>query len=329
MMRPATITAWLVVLVTLGAANKVQGKDLFVDNLRGDDGRDGTSSIAGGVYGGPVRSLARALQLATAGDRILLANNPEPYRESVTIFGGRNGSLGSQPFVIEGNGATLEGSLPVPAKAWEHWRDDVFRFRPPHSASAIVPERSSRRATLSRCREWPSAAIGTAQWCLADGWIYFRVDAGKLPDEYPLSFAALPVGITLYEVRGAVIRDLSVQGFQLDGINAQDCAARLPARAGNVARQWPRGICHRWSVQRGAGGMFRQRQWHGPGPHVRAFAHRSGGYRTGRSQRARPAAPWGEGHYRRTAPARVANGQTGDAQGSLIRTRATGRGASQ
>jgi hypothetical protein len=32
----------------------------------------------------------------------------------------------------------------------------------------------------------------------------------------------LPVGITLYEVRHVVIRDLIVQGFQLDGINAHD-----------------------------------------------------------------------------------------------------------
>ena len=45
-----------------------------------------------------------------------------------------------------------------------------------------------------------------------------------MPDEYPLFYAAQTVGITLYEVHDVIIRDLTVQGFQLDGINAHDCA---------------------------------------------------------------------------------------------------------
>ena len=34
----------------------------------------------------------------------------------------------------------------------------------------------------------------------------------------------MPVGITLYKVRDVAIGDLTVQGFQLDGINAFDGA---------------------------------------------------------------------------------------------------------
>ena len=66
--------------------------------------------------------------------------------------------------------------------------------------------------------------LAPQQWCLADGWIYFRVGERELPDEYPLAYAKLTVGITLYEVHDVIIRDLTVQGFQLDGINAHDCA---------------------------------------------------------------------------------------------------------
>jgi hypothetical protein len=43
-----------------------------------------------------------------------------------------------------------------------------------------------------------------------------------MPRDYELSYTALTVGITLYEVRHVVISDLVVQGFQLDGINAHD-----------------------------------------------------------------------------------------------------------
>jgi hypothetical protein len=32
----------------------------------------------------------------------------------------------------------------------------------------------------------------------------------------------MPVGVTFYQVRGAVVADLTVQGFQLDGVNAHD-----------------------------------------------------------------------------------------------------------
>jgi hypothetical protein len=43
-----------------------------------------------------------------------------------------------------------------------------------------------------------------------------------LPDSYDVQYSDLTVGVTLYEVRNVVIRDLIVQGFQLDGINAHD-----------------------------------------------------------------------------------------------------------
>jgi hypothetical protein len=62
------------------------------------------------------------------------------------------------------------------------------------------------------------------EWCLYGRHVYFRTEPQKLPDDYGLSYASLTVGITLYEVRRVVIRDLIVQGFQLDGINAHDNA---------------------------------------------------------------------------------------------------------
>ncbi|HVU87597.1 MAG TPA: right-handed parallel beta-helix repeat-containing protein [Pirellulales bacterium] len=202
-----------------------RGEDLFVDNLHGDDARTGRTQLADVTLSGPVRSLTRALELARPGDRVMMADTGVPYRESVTLSGGRNNGLGSEPFVIEGNGAVLDGSLPVPPRAWEHFQGDVFRFRPPRMAFAQLflngppVDRRYLKSTLGRL---PDLAAG--QWCLADGWIYFRVEPQTLPDDYPLQYAALTVGITLYEVHDVVIRNLTVQGFQLDGINAHDCA---------------------------------------------------------------------------------------------------------
>jgi hypothetical protein len=60
------------------------------------------------------------------------------------------------------------------------------------------------------------------QWCLVRGWIYFRVEGGKLPEAYNLSCCGEQVGITLYEVHDVVIHDLNVRGFWLDGMNCHD-----------------------------------------------------------------------------------------------------------
>ena len=221
-MRVATIVLLSVLLISASAA---RAEDLFVDNVLGDDIRNGRTQAADANGAGPVRSLTRALAVARPGDRLVMADTGVPYRESVTLSGGRHNGLGSEPFVIEGNNAVLEGSLPVPPRAWEHFRGDVFRFRPPRMAFAQLflngppVERRYLENMLGRLPD-----LAPREWCLADGWIYFRVEPQTLPDEYPLFYAAQTVGITLYEVHDVVIRNLTVQGFQLDGINAHDCA---------------------------------------------------------------------------------------------------------
>lgn len=221
-MRVAVIVLWSVLMVSAAAA---RADDLFVDNVLGDDIRTGRTQAADANGAGPVRSLTRALAVARPGDRVVMADTGVPYRESVTLQGGRNNGLGSQPFVIEGNGAVLEGSLPVPPRAWQHFRGDVFRFQPPRMAFAqlfLNGPPVDRRYLENMLGRLPDLA--PREWCLADGWIYFRVEPRTLPDEYPLFYAAQTVGITLYEVHDVVIRNLTVQGFQLDGINAHDCA---------------------------------------------------------------------------------------------------------
>ena len=84
--------------------------DLVVDNVHGDDTRNGRDRVINADLKGPVRSLTRGLAMAQPGDRVVMSDTGVPYRESVTLSGGRNNGLGSRPFVIEGNGAILEGS---------------------------------------------------------------------------------------------------------------------------------------------------------------------------------------------------------------------------
>lgn len=204
-------------------AADAQARDLFVDNVAGDDRLDGTQPRMAGALSGPVRTIGRALHLALPGDRIVIAATDEPYRESITLAGSRNSGDGYQPFVIEGNGATLDGSLPIPPEVWEIVSADVYRFPPERKAHAqlFLDGRPAREREVKRDAYGPPE-LEPLEWCLFRGQVYFRVEPERTIDDYELSHAVLQTGITLYKVQNVAVVDLVVQGFALDGVNAHE-----------------------------------------------------------------------------------------------------------
>src|ERR1700676_1576154 len=119
-------------LALIGAfvvASGVDAADMYVDNVAGDDLHDGRQAESTGS-GGPVRTLKRALGVARAGGRFLLANRGVPYREPISLSTARHCGNAVSPFIIDGQGATLDGMTPVVKREWEPYRGEVFRFRP-------------------------------------------------------------------------------------------------------------------------------------------------------------------------------------------------------
>lgn len=217
-------------LLALALVTAATAKDIHVNNVDGDDSFTGRHDRNLSDRGGPVRTIARALQLASQGDRIILTNTGEPYRESITLTGSRHSGYSFRPFVIEGNGAILDGSTPVVAEAWEHYRGHVYRFRPPGLGhqQLFLDDRPLSRVAANRQLDSPPE-LDPLTWCLYDGHIYFAVEPEtlKLPKDYALSYAYLRTAITLFHVEGVGIVDLTVQGFQLDGINAFNSAREV------------------------------------------------------------------------------------------------------
>jgi hypothetical protein len=211
-------------------------RDIYVNNLAGDDRFDGTLERGTDRYNGPVRTIAKAMRLAQPGDVVQIANTGTPYREMISVSGGDHCGIPGRPFRIEGNGAVLDGSVPIPPLAWEHFQRDVFRFRPRRMGyqqlfladrplvRRPVPEGASRPETLN-----------PLEWYFHGGYVYFRVEAERLIDDYSLSHAGQAVGVTLYKVHDVVITDLVVQGFQLDGVNAHE-GVRNGAIVGLICR---------------------------------------------------------------------------------------------
>jgi hypothetical protein len=215
----------LVIAACLGWASVAAGRDIFVDNVNGDDRRGGSSPTSQGATGGPCRTIAKALRIAAPGDRIVVANTGQPYRESITIQGARHSGSDAFPFILEGKGAVLDGSISLVDADWEHVAGHYFRTQP-----KLMSYQQVFLSGQPAPRKMPVAGrvpkLEPLSWCLLDGWIYFRVEDGKLPQSYDLSCCGETVGVTLYEVHDVVVRDLALRGFQLDGINCHDNVRR-------------------------------------------------------------------------------------------------------
>jgi hypothetical protein len=210
-------------LVWLCLAAAASARDIFVSSVAGDDRREGRIPAAVVPEAGPVRTISKALRLAQAGDRIVVENTGVPYRETLSLSGSRHGGNSVGPLVIEGGGATLDGSVPIPAELWEHVAGDVYAYQPARLGYQQLFI-GGRRA-LGRPTRWSDVTrprLEPLEWCFWRGRIYLRVHPRRTPSDYELSCCGLRTGITLYYVQDVLIRDLAVRGFQLDGIAVHD-----------------------------------------------------------------------------------------------------------
>jgi len=213
----------LAMLLSVVLVSPVPARDIHVNNLAGNDLLDGRSPNQTANRTGPVRTIGRALQLASQGDRIVLAATDEPYREALSLSTGRQWGTGFRPFTIDGQGAILDGTTPIENRCWTHYRGDVFRCRPErltYQQLHLNGKPAERRHVETGARRLPQ--LDPLQWMLWRGDVYFRCEKGKLPRDYDLRLTGRDVGITLYHVRHVRIHNLVVQGFRLDGINAHD-----------------------------------------------------------------------------------------------------------
>lgn len=201
-------------------------RDLFVNNVAGNDLMSGRTPVQQDRENGPVQTIAKALRLAQPGDRIILADTGEPYRESITVQGGRHSGFEAlAPFVIEGSGATIDGLVPIPEEGWEYVARDVFRYAPAiksHQVLFLDGQPAVRVPTQPGDTTMPP--LERLQWCLVRGEIYFRVEPGRVPQQYFPECAGAWTGVTVYDVHNVVIRNLTVRGFAFDGVNAHDNA---------------------------------------------------------------------------------------------------------
>lgn len=215
----------LITVIVLALPGLAAARDIFVDNVHGDDRKGGQSPTSQGAVGGPCRSITKALWLARPGDRIVVANHGVPYRECLTIQGPRHSGLADYPLHIQGNGATLDGTMSLADAQWEHYAGHIFRTRPArmsYNQLFLDGEPLVRR----RPAVGNPAQLAPRQWALHEGWLYFHCERDRLPQSYDLACCLHPAGITLYNVHDVIVENLVVRGYYLDGVNAHDTTTR-------------------------------------------------------------------------------------------------------
>jgi hypothetical protein len=198
-------------------------RDLVVDNLRGSDSQNDRGYLSTAATFGPYRSINRALAGAQAGDRILLTNTGQPYRECISLVGELHSGSPESPFEIIGNGATLDGSVAPDFRRWKLLKNDVWALQssPPAFAMMTSGGKLLKKAPLTTV---DFAQLQPLEWARSGGTVYFKGEPNRGPMDYPLEVTDQTTGITLYDVRHVVIRDLTVRGYRVDGIQANDSA---------------------------------------------------------------------------------------------------------
>ncbi|MDO4629696.1 MAG: right-handed parallel beta-helix repeat-containing protein, partial [Planctomycetia bacterium] len=237
-------------LLFLSISAHVSGRDIYVDNLRGNDNFLGYETAATNENG-PVRTIRRALQLAEASDCIILANNPDhPYRESVSLYGNKNSGVPDYPFRIIGNGATIDGTTEIPPSYWHAiGQNGIFVYRPQYLAYQNLfyrgkPVRRLKTDGVKTLEELVKLDWQPMRWCMFNGHVYFKpreaymihADGRFLPYDdsvaaqkraYSLTAPEKQYGIALEHVEYVTIEDVIIQGFQNDGIIASDSATYI------------------------------------------------------------------------------------------------------
>ncbi len=213
----------LIALATAFPNGTVLAEVIYVDNFQGDDAFDGSTATPINPTDGPVKTIRRGLQLLRPGGSLSIANQGLPYYESMEIVGGKLSGGPLSPLVIEGNGAELNGSFPVPSTGWRNVGENLWQFTPFRKGSYLLIQDNKALPEIilpPNTRMLPEIPEG--QWAAWKGSIYLRTSSLEVPAELNLWFAVRSMGVTLYEVHDVVVRNLKVRHFRMDGFNAHD-----------------------------------------------------------------------------------------------------------
>ena len=210
-----------------GVAPAATGETIHVDDATGDDGNPGTQSE-------PVATISRGLELATAGDTVLV--KPGVYYESLSFpQGGQEGA----PLVLEaeGPGVVLSGAYegfldPSNPPVWEDLHDGIYWTDFPGMCTYLAAddERIYDYASLEDLEEEngntgiPGALAGGFFVDEAQGRLYLRLPDRSHPGDHTIYAAVREVGLLMDSLSHIHVRGLAIQHFSEVGVDVRHSA---------------------------------------------------------------------------------------------------------
>ncbi len=234
----------LVLLCSVAFAVPARAQVIYLNPAAGDDSFDGSSRRPMGGGRGPVRSLRRALELASPGATIRLVNSDVPYVAGLASDKPGRGGTPGQPVVIDGDGAVLLGRMKLPPDVWRYMGNGIYRMQPFRKGyyQLFLDGKPAEFTDYRPDPENPEIpALKPLQWTVRDGQVYFRVKPNSFINDYALEYPGVGVGLDLFGVSHVVVRNLTAEGFYLDGIvvhgdsrdvRIESATLRYNARAG-------------------------------------------------------------------------------------------------
>ena len=228
-------TGLMAVAAATMAALASTAADYYVDNVNGDDAGAGTTRQTA------LKSLKAATARLKPGDTLHLLPQGV-FSEMLAFNGPASGGTPDKPIVVKGHGATLTGLKPVADDGWADKGDGLWLSPNKCRWGACVPHAylpDMKRVTVATSdaayRNPAKLQPGEGAWN-GDG-LYFRVEAGKRPQDYRLSGAYQINGV---EIDGGasyiVVEDLIAEYVANDGVNVHGPCRGLVFR--NIEGRW-------------------------------------------------------------------------------------------
>jgi hypothetical protein len=204
--------------LVLLAGSQAQAIDIFVNNRSGRDVKIGSGPVFDGNLYEPLLTIQAAVLRALPGDRIVLMPTDLPYREMVVIPGSRTQGAPVAPIIFEGNGCTIDGTLPI---SWDYWKplgarrfafEGAFLGR----RQLFLDGKLLRPANLASWGSLPE--LEPESYVYWQGRLVFRTAPDRWIDEYPLALSEIRCGLFIHRASHIVVRNLNIIGCYQDGM---------------------------------------------------------------------------------------------------------------
>tara|TARA_R100000027_G_scaffold37442_1_gene27541 strand:- start:20248 stop:21666 length:1419 start_codon:yes stop_codon:yes gene_type:complete len=221
------------ILSWVASSSVAISRDLYVDPSQGNDRADGLSSAVE-AGSGPVATIRRAVQMAEPGDVIRIVEGIDRVYEQV-LFAEKSGTK-EEPIVFDGQGAIIDGSVPIVREEWELVSEGLYR-------STVIPEKycygvnpayvgrfffvwEGEINRMGRSLKGPKEPymspeeLSPGQWTYVEGEaaFYLRIEPDITLEEAPVRVPKIVSGVQISgECHNLIIRNVTVTHVINDG----------------------------------------------------------------------------------------------------------------